>query len=101
MILTGRRLNAEQARELGFVNRLTEGGKALEGARQLAEEILEASPVAVRCALEAMNDAEQFASTTEALLHRSPALDRLLWTEDAIEGPLAFAGRRKPLWKGR
>ncbi|GAA1733259.1 acetyl-CoA acetyltransferase [Nonomuraea bangladeshensis] len=48
MILTGRRLTAAEALEHGLVNRVTEPGQALAGARELARELLESSPTSVR-----------------------------------------------------
>ncbi|MFB4302402.1 hypothetical protein [Actinomadura sp. NTSP31] len=44
MILTGRRLTAEEALHYGLVNRVADAGTALEGARALAAEILDDSP---------------------------------------------------------
>jgi acetyl-CoA C-acetyltransferase len=101
MILTGRRLNAQEALDAGLINRITPAGKALEGARQLADEILECSPTSVRIALEWMHDTKSIPDELEAARLRPPALDDLMTSEDAIEGPLAFAQKRKPQWKNR
>jgi len=101
MILTGRRLNAQEALNAGLINRITPAGKALEGARQLADEILECSPTSVRIALQWMRETESIPDELEAARLRPRALDDLMTSEDAIEGPLAFAQKRKPLWKNR
>jgi acetyl-CoA C-acetyltransferase len=101
MILTGKRVSAADGQQLGFVNRVTAVGQALEGARQLAAEILEGSPVAVQCSLEVMNEAEKHASELEALERQTKSLDRLVSSEDMMEGVMAFAQKRKPQWRGR
>ncbi|MET0987913.1 MAG: enoyl-CoA hydratase-related protein [Steroidobacteraceae bacterium] len=101
MILTGRRVSAAEGKTLGWVNRITPPGQALEGARQLAAEILDGSPVSVQCSLQAINDSEGSTSVLEALLQQADAVDRLITSEDMIEGFTAFGQKRKPRWKGR
>ncbi|HUI59509.1 MAG TPA: enoyl-CoA hydratase-related protein, partial [Steroidobacteraceae bacterium] len=101
MILTGKRISAQEAKDLGLVARITPPGEALEGARALAAEILEGSPTSVRISLDVMRRTESIADELEACRMRQPGLDELLSSEDAAEGPLAFAQKRKPHWKNR
>jgi acetyl-CoA C-acetyltransferase len=101
MILTGRRLSAEEALAVGLINRITPDGEALEGARKLAEEILESSPTSVRISLQIMRDTESIADELAAARWKHPGIDELMTSEDAIEGPIAFAQKRKPNWKNR
>jgi acetyl-CoA C-acetyltransferase len=101
MILTGRRVGASEGKHLGFVNRIAPAGQALEGARQLAGEILEGSPVSVQCSIQVMNESERHANPLDALAHQTKALERLLAAEDTLEGIMAFAQKRKPQWKRR
>lgn len=101
MILTGRRIDAEQAQQLGIVNRVAGAGQALDGARELADEVLQASPTSVRASLQLIEETEGFASEVDAARHPAAALDRLLVTEDMIEGMTAFAEKRTPQWKNR
>lgn len=101
MILTGRRVGAEEAQQLGFVNRLTAAGKALEGARQLAEEILECSPNSIRYSKQLLNEQARYASELDAVRVPFKAIDKVVNSEDRIEGALAFAQKRKPQWKNR
>ena len=101
MILTGKRVGADQAVELGFVNRVTPAGQALEGARALAAEILEGSPTSVRLSLELLNEMAPISSENEAAARRSRIFDEMIMYEDAVEGVQAFVQKRKPIWRNR
>jgi crotonobetainyl-CoA hydratase len=104
MLLTGRRMDAYEAVRWGLVNRVVEQEDLLPVARELAAEITEAAPLAVRAvkAVVAATAELSVAEGTAALRDGSiPAYDRALAAEDAEEGPRAFAEGRPPLWKGR
>lgn len=101
IILTGRRVPAEEARGLGFVNEVVPQGKALEGAVRWAEQILELAPIAVRAAKEAVYASLDKPTLEEAIRATYPIHSTLTSTEDFIEGPRAFAEKRKPVWKNR
>ncbi|WP_182904044.1 acetyl-CoA acetyltransferase [Microbispora sp. H10830] len=101
MILTGRRLTAEEALRHGLVNRVVPAGAALEGARALAREILESSPTSVRISLRVMEETQGIADTVEAVTHPTDAVDDLMLSEDMVEGLTAFAQKRRPEWKNR
>jgi acetyl-CoA C-acetyltransferase len=101
MILTGRRITAEEALQHGLVNRVVPAGTALDGARALAQEILAASPTSVRISLQVMEETQGIADTVEAVTHPTDAVDDLLFSDDMIEGLTAFARKRRPQWKNR
>jgi len=101
MILTGRRVGAEEMHSWGLVNRVVPAGTALEAARQLAAEILEGSPTSVRLSMEVMNHAGGIADEIQAVDFPPHVIDDLITSEDAFEGPMAFAQKRKPNWKNR
>jgi acetyl-CoA C-acetyltransferase len=101
MILTGRRLSADEALAYGLVNRVVPAGTAVEGARALAAEILEGSPTSVRVSLRIMEETRGIADVVEAVSYPSAALDELMASEDAIEGMTAFAAKRRPRWRNR
>jgi acetyl-CoA C-acetyltransferase len=101
MILTARRLSADEALAYGLVNRIVPAGTALDGARALAAEILQGSPTSVRISLRIMEETRGIADVVEAVEHPSPALDDLMASEDATEGVTAFAAKRRPHWRNR
>ncbi|GIF26714.1 acetyl-CoA C-acetyltransferase [Actinoplanes tereljensis] len=101
MILTGRRLTADEALAYGLVNRVTEAGAALDGARALASEILDSSPTSVRISLQVMEETRGIPDVIDAVTRPSAAVDDLMTSEDATEGLAAFAQKRKPQWRNR
>ena len=101
MVLTGRRLTAGEALGFGLVNRVVPPGTALGGARELAAEILAASPTSIRVSLQLMAEAEGFADPLDAVTAPSTALDTLIASADTYEGLMAFASKREPRWTNR
>ena len=101
MILTGRRVGAEEGRELGFVNEVVPEGEAVAGARRWAEQILECAPISIRASKEAVY-AGRNEATLEAAINRTYEEQHVLIdSADYIEGPKAFAEKRPPVWQNR
>lgn len=101
MLLTGRRVSAEEGQRLGFVNEVVAPGELMAAARRWAEQILECSPMSVRATRQAAMQGLEHASVEEAMNARYPAIGELLKSRDFVEGPLAFAQKRPPKWQGR
>lgn len=103
MILTGRRVSAAEGERLGFVTEVVPAGEALSAARRWAAQILEASPMSVRASKQAVYRGLAEDDVFAALANQNsyPAVAAMASSEDIKEGPLAFAEKRPPQWKGR
>ncbi|HTZ35403.1 MAG TPA: enoyl-CoA hydratase-related protein [Stellaceae bacterium] len=101
MILTGRRVGAQEGKELGFVNEVVPQGEALAAARRWAALILECSPMAIRASKQSVYRSLGEPTLEAAMTTTYPAVKANLDSADYIEGPRAFAERRKPNWRNR
>jgi enoyl-CoA hydratase/carnithine racemase len=101
LILTGRRIPAAEALGLGIVNEVVPPRDLLPAARRWAGWILECSPVSVRASKRVVQEGLRHASLEEAMAARYDVLPSLVSSEDFVEGPRAFAAKRRPQWKGR
>lgn len=103
LLLTGDPISAAEAARWGLVNRVVPAGGALTGALELAERITGNAPLAVQASKrlahrlrdgEPLGEPELWDATEREIV-------ALLRSEDAQEGPRAFAEKRAPVWKGR
>src|ERR1700719_4747904 len=101
MILTGRRVSAREGKELGFVNEVVPEGQALGAAKRWAAQILECAPLAVRASKQVVYRSLDEPTLEDAMTRSYPAQEANLASQDYIEGPKAFAERRKPQWQNR
>ena len=100
MILTGRRISAQEALQFGLASRVFPAATYLDDSLKLAAEIADKAPVALRVAKESVNRA--FESTlAEGVLFERRAFNLLFATEDQKEGMAAFVEKRKANWQGR
>jgi enoyl-CoA hydratase/carnithine racemase len=107
MVLTGAPIHAHRAAELGLVNRVAPAGKALEVAMDMAEQIAQAAPLAVRWSKRVLHQTAGAPSTwdpewsdADPWAVNAAAMDVVFGSADAREGALAFAEKRAPQWTG-
>jgi enoyl-CoA hydratase/carnithine racemase len=101
ILLTGRRVPAAEALALGLVNEVV-AENPLAAARRWADQILACSPMSIRATKEAVRRSEgQDALGAMRDEWGWPAMQAMLASDDAREGPAAFSEKRQPAWQGR
>jgi crotonobetainyl-CoA hydratase len=104
LLLTGRRMSAAEAAHWGLANRVVPAADLMESALELAGQVRAGAPLAVAAVQEVLAETagldlgDAFARMRSGDL---TAYTRMLGSEDAVEGPRAFAERRDPEWRGR
>lgn len=103
MILTARRVSAQEGVELGFVNEVAAPGDLMEVARRWASLIAECGPMSIRASKAAVMRGLDEPTLAAAIggQGRYPEVAALFRSEDFVEGPRAFAEKRAPHWTGR
>lgn len=100
MALTGEPITAEDAMEAGLLSNLTEQGGALDAAVALAERIAENAPLAVAASKKLVRAAAQGIDEDSLWKMQVPLQQKVFSSNDAKEGPKAFAEKRAPNWTG-
>jgi enoyl-CoA hydratase/carnithine racemase len=100
LILTGRRVSAARAKELGVVHDVVPAADLLAAAGRLAAELAGAGPLAVTQAKRAIDGGLQL-PLAEALVHERDCYEIVLESEDRNEGLAAFAEKRPPKFTGK
>src|SRR5256885_4008802 len=100
LLLTGRHITAAEALRIGLIGHVVPDGQALQAALETAGQIAANGPVAVRAILRTIRETEGMpeneAFSTEARIGME-----VFRSDDAREGPRAFAEKRKPLFRDR
>ena len=101
MILTSRRVSAADGYRMGFVNEVVPASELKLATHRWSAEILRASPMSIRASKQTVGLGLSEPSVESAMNNQEnyPAFAKWRSSEDAQEGPRAFAEKRQPVWK--
>ena len=99
ILLTGRRISAREALEMGLVNQVVPDGELDDAVESWVEDVVKCAPLSLKAIKRTVNDTGHL-TAAEARRHRSSSLLEALGSRDAEEGVQAFRERRAPNWSG-
>ena len=100
LLLTGRHITAAEAKEIGLIGHVVPDGQALTKALEIADVIADNGPLAVQAILRSIRETEGLPENEAFKIDTQLGITVFL-SQDAKEGPKAFAEKRKPQFQGR
>ena len=104
LLFTGRRIDANKAKQWGIVNEILPAAQLMTRARELAQQLADGPPLVFAAIKEIVRETSHLPVEQAFELvtrRRLPTVDVLYGSEDQLEGARAFAEKRKPVWRGR
>ncbi|MDE0143194.1 MAG: enoyl-CoA hydratase-related protein [Caldilineaceae bacterium] len=101
LLLTGRQFSAQEALAYGLVNEVVPAARLDDAVQVWVEAMLSCAPLALRATKQVARRNLDYPTLADAIRGDYPAAQRMQESEDAVEGPRAFAEKRAPSWQGR
>ena len=101
LMMTGRWMDAEEAKHWGLVNHIVPKGQGLDKAREIAEALADGPPLLYPAIKQVLRMTEMVSENEAFAVHdASSAVEAVNRSDDLKEGAKAFAEKRNPVWKG-
>ncbi|HEY3786842.1 MAG TPA: enoyl-CoA hydratase-related protein [Steroidobacteraceae bacterium] len=101
-LMTGRWMDASEAKHWGLANHIVPAGQALAKAREIAQQLAAGPPLLYPAIKQLLRHTEMVPEHQAFEVHDAlNAVQKVIRSEDLKEGALAFSEKRKPVWKGR
>src|SRR5579871_1157082 len=101
-LLTGRWMDAQEAKHWGLANHVVPKGQALTKAREIARQLADGPPLLYPAIKQLLRQTETVAEHAAFEIHDAlHAVQKVIRSEDLKEGARAFSEKRKPIWKGK
>ena len=101
-LMTGRWMDASEAKHWGLANHIVPKGRAIAKAREIAQQLADGPPLLFPAIKQLMRRTEAASENEAFLLHDAlDAVQKVIRSEDLKEGTRAFAEKRAPRWSGR
>jgi enoyl-CoA hydratase/carnithine racemase len=100
LTVTGRIIDAHEAERIGLITKVVPAGQARAAATEIAEEIAQRGPIAVREAKRLINQSADL-SLEEGIAAEIKSSETVFNSEDMLEGARAFLEKRQPNYRGR
>lgn len=101
LVLSGESVDAQRALSMRLVNEVVAAHRLLPRAFEMAEVLLRCAPLSQQASKQVMVQSMAYPDLKDALAATYPLAERMLASDDAKEGPRAFAEKREPRWTGR
>jgi crotonobetainyl-CoA hydratase len=101
LVLTAQRVDAEEALRMRLVNQVVPAAQLMDRARAVAQQILACAPLSLQASKQVMLQSLAEADLASTLHENYEMAQRMLTSQDAVEGPRAFAEKRRPVWSGQ